>query len=107
MQLLLLVLDGGISVVAFLGSFFSFKALGAFRTDIMEKVFGLTALAFALLGFVSILGAAADWLGTEMEALILFDVALILVTGLITTGLILFVRWANQNTGTNHLAEQR
>ncbi|MDA4127179.1 MAG: hypothetical protein OK452_08280 [Thaumarchaeota archaeon] len=95
---LLLALDVGLAVMAFVGSYFSFKALQAFRKDVMESVFGFVAVAFILVGFESVLEAVVDVFGIELETVLLFHVTLIVCSGLIMSGLILFIRWAGETT---------
>lgn len=90
--------DTILTAVAFIGCYYSYRALRAFRGDIMEKVFGLEAAAFSLVGIVSASDATADLLAIDLWSAILLRITIMISYGLVVIGLAIFHRWAGQDT---------
>jgi hypothetical protein len=95
---LILVADVVLTAIAFVGSYYSYSAIRTFRRDIMEKVFGFVAAAFAVIGLVSLVDAVGNLLGADLTSIIDFRIVVIVSYGLVMTGMIVFLRWASQIT---------
>ncbi len=95
-----LLVGVGFVGVAFVGSYYAYSTYGAFRHDVMEKVFGFLTAAFLLVGGVATLLVMGGLAGMSDGYYEFITVASLVSFALILLGLISVLTWAK---GTKEL----
>lgn len=93
---LYIVVDVMMTLVAFVGTYYSLKARRLFFKDIMRKVLGFFALAFLLFALFSALDIALRIAGLELWPGT-FRIVAVISASISVVAIILLVRWTDSS----------